>query len=342
MKKIIGIGLLLILLIGGIFSFQYVNKIFLETTQKEGYIYISSNASFDDVKKQLTPFVDNITHFEWVANQKNYPNVVKGGKYKIEKGWNNNQLVNHLRSGKQEEVKVQFNNVETLEDLAGKVSHQIEADSTTILNTLFNTDFLQKNTLTKENAKQLFLPNTYNFYWNTTAEQFVSRMANEYQKFWTDKRKEQAALLGMTPLQVTSLAAIVEKETAKRNERPKVARLYLNRLENNWKLQSDPTVIYAIKQRIGFDTIIKRVLFKHLREESLYNTYLHYGVPPAPINIPEPSSIDAVLNAPKHDYMYMCASVENWGYHEFAQSLADHEVNRKKYINWLNQNQQNE
>lgn len=339
MKKSIGIVFLLIGLIVGVLGFKYVNKIFLETTQKEGYIYIFSNATFDDVKKQLIPFVENIENFEWVAHQKNYPNVIKGGKYKIEEGWNNNQLVNHLRSGKQEEVKVQFNNVETLNDLVGKVAQQIEPDSITLLSTILNTNFLRQNNLNEENVKQLFLPDTYNFYWNTSAEKFVNRMVKEHEKFWTKKRKEQASQLGMTPLQVTSLAAIVQKETAKHDERPKVARLYLNRLEKNWKLQSDPTVIYAVKKRIGFDTIIKRVLFPHLREESPYNTYLHYGVPPAPITVPEPNAIDAVLNAPKHDYMFMCASVENWGYHEFAQSLADHEVNRRKYINWINQNQ---
>ncbi|APD08174.1 UPF0755 protein YceG [Flavobacteriaceae bacterium UJ101] len=339
MKKVIGIGILVILIVGGVFGYQYAKKIFLERTQKEGFIYISSKASFNDVKDQIAPFVENIEDFEWVAKQKNYPNVIKGGKYKIEKGWNNNDLVNHLRSGKQEEVKVQFNNVETINELAGKVAKQIETDSTAILDYISQANFLKSNDLTKENVKQLFLPNTYNFYWNTSAKQFVDRMAKEYQKFWTSERKAKADQIGMTPLQITSLAAIVEKETAKRDERPKVAGLYLNRLRDNWKLQSDPTVIYAVKQRVGFDTIIKRVLFKHLREPSPYNTYLNYGVPPAPINIPEPSSIDAVLNASKHDYMYMCASVENWGYHEFANSLAAHEVNRKKYIKWLNENQ---
>lgn len=342
MKKTLGIIAFLLIILGGLAGYYFSNKIFLKKTQKEGYVYISSNATFEEVKNKITPFVENIEDFEWVALQKKYPSHIKGGKYKIEKGWNNNKLVNHLRAGIQEEVKVQFNNVETLQELAGKVSKQIEADSTAILQYISNSEFLEKNHLTKENVKQIFLPNTYNFYWNTSAKQFVDRMEKEHQKFWNAKRKAEADQLGMTPLQITSLAAIVEKETAKRNERPKVAGLYLNRLRENWKLQSDPTVIYAVKKRIGFDTVIKRVLFKHLREESPYNTYLNYGVPPAPINIPEPSSIDAVLNASKHNYMYMCASVENWGYHEFAHSLEEHEANRKKYIDWLDKNQKEE
>ncbi len=339
MKKILGTGIFLLLIVASLAGYQYANKIFLENTKEEGFIYIASNTSFEEVKKQIAPFVENIENFEWVARQKNYPNVVKSGKYKIEKGWNNNTLINHLRSGKQEEIKLQFNNVETLKELAGKVAKEIEADSTAILEYLSNPEFLEENQLTKENVKQLFLPNTYNLYWNTSAKQFVDRMKKEHEKFWNSTRKEKAAQLKMTPLEVTSLAAIVEKETAKRDERPKVAGLYLNRLRENWKLQSDPTVIYAVKKRVGFDTIIKRVLFKHLEEKSPYNTYLNYGVPPAPINIPEPSSIDAVLNASKHNYMFMCASVENWGYHEFAHSLAEHEINREKYIKWLNENQ---
>ncbi|MFV0237186.1 MAG: endolytic transglycosylase MltG [Flavobacteriales bacterium] len=342
MKKIIRFGIIVTLILGSILGYHFAQKIFLEKTQKEGFIYISSKASFEDVKKEIEPFVKNMKHFEWVANQKNYPNVIKAGKYKIAKGWNNNNLINHLRSGNQEEVNVQFNNIETVSELAGKIAKQLETDSLAILNYVFQPDFLKKNNLTRENVKQLFLPNTYNFYWNTSAKQFVDRMKKEYQKFWNSERKKKADKLGMNPLQIISLASIVEKETAKRDERPKVAGLYLNRLQKKWKLQSDPTVIYAVKQRVGFDTIIKRVLFKHLKEDSPYNTYLNYGVPPAPINIPEPGSIDAVLNASKHDYMYMCASVKNWGYHEFASSLSEHEVNRKKYINWLNENQKKE
>ncbi len=339
MKKNIGIVFFITLILIGVFGLKYAQKIFFEKTRKDGYIYIKSNDDFEKVKKQIAPYVLNIEDFEWVANKKNYPNTIKGGKYKIEKGWNNNTLVNHLRSGKQEEIKVKFNNIETINDLAGKIGSQLETDSIEVLNHILDSDFLRNHNLTEENVKQLFLPNTYNFYWNTSAKEFVKRMEKEYAKFWTIDRKEKAEKIGMTPLEVTSLASIVEKETAKRDERPKVAGLYLNRLLYNWKLQSDPTVIYAVKQHVGFDTIIKRVLFKHLEEESPYNTYLNFGIPPAPINIPEPSSIDAVLNYTKHNYMYMCASVENWGYHEFAKTLSGHEVNRRKYINWLNKNQ---
>lgn len=338
MKRFLNIPifLMLFLLIAVSFTgYRYIHYIFFDKTQRQGYIYISSRDSFNEVVKQIKPFVNTIKGFKWVAQRKKYPSLIKGGKYKIEKGWSIPQLIDHLRSGNQEEVKIQLNQIETENQLAGKAARQIEADSSSIIHYLNQREFLKKNQLTKETVLQIFLANTYYFHWNTSAKQFVERMKREYHKFWNDQRIEKAKALNMSPLEVMSLAAIVEKETAKPDERPKVARLYLNRLKYHWKLQSDPTVIYAVKKRIGFDTIIKRVLNKHLEEKSSYNTYLNYGLPPAPIVTPSPASVDAVLSAPPHNYLYMCASVERKGYHAFSKTLAQHEINRRKYIKWL-------
>jgi UPF0755 protein len=183
----------------------------------------------------------------------------------------------------------------------------------------------------------VFIPNTYEFFWDTTAEKVREKMAKEYRKFWNAERVAKAEALGLTPLQVSSLAAIVHKETVKADERPVVAGVYLNRLKKGMKLEADPTVIYAMKKQSGdFDQVIKRVLNKDLVIDSPYNTYKNYGVPPGPIAMPDISAIDAVLNPAKHNYIYFCASVTNFGYHEFAVTPAQHEVNRQKYIAWVN------
>jgi UPF0755 protein len=184
----------------------------------------------------------------------------------------------------------------------------------------------------------VYLPNSYEFFWNTSAEEFRDRMLKEYRRFWSEDRLQKAKSIGLTPLQVISLAAIVHKETAKVEERPRVAGLYLNRLERSMLLQADPTVIYAIKKHTGnYDTVIKRVLYKDLELDSPYNTYRFTGIPPGPITMPDISAIDAVLNAENHDYLYMVANVENFGYHKFAESLTQHNRNKVQYVRWINE-----
>ena len=224
------------------------------------------------------------------------------------------------------------------DDLAGRIAGQIEADSASLVQVMKDTSFLKANDLDVENALGMYVPNKYEFFWNTSAEDFRKRMLTEYKRFWNDERLAKAEDIGLTPQEVIVVASIVQKETAKVDERAKVAGVYMNRINNGWKLDADPTVIYAIKKETGnFDTIIKRVLYKDLTLDSPYNTYLYSSLPPGPIFMPDISSIDAVLNFQNHDYFFFVADVQNFGYHKFAETLAQHNRNKQEYVRWINE-----
>ena len=247
----------------------------------------------------------------------------------------NNDLVNLLRSGNQTPVKVSFNNQDSLEKLAGRIAAQIEPDSIQLLNVFKDERFWVENNFSKATALSMFIPNSYELYWTTSASAFQNRMLKEYQNFWNKSRLEKATNLDLTPSEVITLASIVQKETSNVPERKTVAGLYLNRLKNKWPLQADPTIIFALKQKYGQEKEVKRVLLKDLEIKSPYNTYTNPGLPPGPIAMPDISSIEAVLNPAKHDYYFMCASVTDIGKHVFAKSLSQHNVNARKYQNWL-------
>lgn len=339
-KKILFFILLAGLLVGGIFAYIVYNSIFAPNTSfsnDQAYIFIPSDAGFEDVKQQLSPLLQDMDSFRKVADRKGYISNIKAGKYAIKKGMNNNEIINSLRSSNIP-VKVAFNNQETLADLAGRIALQLEPDSIILMNKLNDPDFLKANHFTDDTKLEMYVPNSYEFFWNTSAEDFRDRMLQEYKRFWNEKRLEKAKALSLTPSEVVSLAAIVHKETAKVDERPRVAGLYLNRIRSGMLLQADPTVIYAIKKHTGnFDTIIKRVLYKDLELDSPYNTYKNAGVPPGPITMPDISAVDAVLNAEKNEYYYMVADVQNFGYHKFAKTAAQHNRNKVHYIRWLNE-----
>ncbi|MFY8188707.1 MAG: endolytic transglycosylase MltG, partial [Flavobacterium sp.] len=264
-----------------------------------------------------------------------YDKSIKPGKFEIKDGMNNHALLQALRMNIP--VRLTFNNQERIENLAGRISTQIEADSLSLLNAFKDPEFLKLYEVNEETVLALFIPNTYEFYWNTTAPQFRDKMAKEYIKFWNKERIEKAALTNLTPIEVSILASIVQKETAKVSERPRVAGVYLNRLRIGMPLQADPTVIYGIKKdENNFDLEIKRVLLADLSHPSKYNTYDNSGLPPGLIFMPDVNAIDAVLDYEKHNYFYFCASVEKMGYHEFATTLPQHAVNRRKYQKWIN------
>ena len=342
LKKVIWATAILGLVISGFFAYTIYNYIFSPNTSfdnKEAYIFIPSDASMQMVKEQLKPLLKDINSFEAVAERKGYTSKIRGGKYAIEKGMNNNAIVNSLRSNNIP-VKVSFNNQETVEALAGRIAAQIEADSISLVKAFNDTDFLSANGFNADTKLSLFLPNTYEFFWNSSAADFRKRMLREYNNFWNEERKQQALALNLSPSKVASLAAIVQKETVKVDERPRVAGVYINRLKRGMLLQADPTVIYAIKKETGnYDTIIKRVLFRDLKIDSPYNTYKNTGVPPGPIAMPDISSIKAVLNPEKHQYLYFVADVSNFGYHMFAKSLTQHNRNKEQYVRWLNKQQ---
>jgi len=335
MKKKVAILFIIIIIIGGIFAYNIYSKIYHKNVKETTDIYIPTNASFEKVTELIAPFLNNEKSFQWVAEKKNYPNKIRAGKFRISEGMSNDVLVDHLRGGKAETIQLTFNNQDTFEKLAGRIANQIEADSTAILKSMKDENFLKNNDFSSHTALAMYIPNSYDFYWNTSAEQFRDKMLNEYHKFWNEERTNKAKKQNLTPLEISTLASIVQKETAVIAERPKVAGLYLNRLKDFWPLQADPTIIYAVKQKRGQDFEIKRVLNKDLTIDSPYNTYTNFGLPPGPIGMPDISSIEAVLNPVKHNYYYMCASVERIGEHEFAKTLSQHNINARKYQNWI-------
>ena len=335
-KKILLLIIGLLLVIGGVLGLSLYSKIFKGNTVEEGYLYIPTGSDFKDVENLVSPFLKRVKPFVLVAEKLNYTESVKPGKYKISKGMSNFELVRMLRSGKQIMVNLSFNNQDTFEKLAGRISQQIEADSISLLKAFTDNAFLEEAGLNSSNAIGMYIPNSYEFYWNTTAEDFRAKMLDEYTKFWDATRLEKAKKLNLTKNEVITLASIVQKETATVNERPIVAKLYLNRLASGWPLQADPTIIFALKAKFGNDMVIKRVFSKDLDINSPYNTYKNTGLPPGPISMPDISSIEAVLNPANHDYFYMCASVTTFGTHEFAKTLDQHNKNAAKYQQWLN------
>ena len=300
----------------------------------EAVIFIPTGSSFKDVQAILSDakVLTNEQSFNWVAKQKELTTNIRPGRYVLKNGMSNNQLVNMLRGGLQTPINVTFNNIRDVDMLAGRIAKQIEADSASISELFHNQEFIGQHGFNLNTIPALFLPDTYQFYWNTDAEGFAARMLQEYSKFWTDERLRQAKKLDLTPIQISTLASIVNKETNMSDEMPRVAGVYLNRLKNNWLLQADPTLIFALN-----DYSIKRVLNVHKEIESPYNTYKYIGLPPGPICIPSIAAVKAVLNAEQHHYFYFCAKEDFSGYHNFAKTLAEHNRNAAKYQQALNQ-----
>jgi UPF0755 protein len=329
---LVGAGLFLVASVIVYVKFFTSNTKFSKT---ELYVEIPTGSKYEDVQKIVAPFIENLDGFDLMASLRSYDKNVKPGRFLFKKGMGNFALIASLR--RNVPVKIAFNNQERLENVAQRIGVEIEPDSLQLIAAFRDSVFLKKNGLTKENVLSIFIPNSYEFYWNTSANKFRDKMLEEYKKFWNKDRMAKAEKLGMTPEQVVTLASIVHKETVKSDERPRVAGAYLNRLKQGMPLQGDPTVIYALKLRDNdFNQVIKRVLYGDLTINSPYNTYVNLGLPPGPIAQPDISAIDAVLNPEKHDYIYFCASVERFGYHEFAATYAQHQVNAKKYADWLN------
>lgn len=336
MNKKLLYGIIGFLLFAGIIGFNYYQKIFGNTIKEDTVLFVRTNESLLDIKEKLTPFSKSPQTFLWVSAKKNFSKP-KPGRYLLKEGMSNNDIVNMLRIGNQTPIKIAFNNQDTVEKLAGRIAEQLETDSLSLLNAFTDTSFLSKNNLSKKAAIQIYIPNSYEVYWNTSAEKFRDKMLREYKRFWNSNRLEKANKLGLTKDQVITLASIVQKETAQKSERPIIAGLYLNRLKGGWPLQADPTIIYCVKEVKGQDFVVKRVLTKDLELKSPYNTYKNTGLPPTLIAMPDVSAIEAVLNPAKHKYMYMCASVDKIGFHEFAKTLSQHNRNAAKYQRWINQ-----
>jgi UPF0755 protein len=337
--KIISIIAVVIITIAIGYGYKLYSDIFSPNTNfnnNEVNVYIPTDSGYEQAKEIIKPHIEDTDKFDLTASKSGYKNNVKSGRFIIKKGMSSYDIIRALRQNIP--LQVAFNNQETIEKLVSRISTQVEPDSLSLITVFKDSTFLKENSLNEENLLSIFIPNTYEFFWNTTPVKFRDKMIKEYRNFWNEERLTKAKTLGLTPIEVIILASIVHKETVKNDERPRVAGVYLNRLQRGIKLDADPTVIYAVKKNAGdFDKVIKRVLFADLEVESPYNTYKYAGLPPGPIAMPDISAIDAVLNPEKHDYIYFCASVTNFGYHEFAKNVAQHEVNRKKYVKWINQ-----
>ncbi len=340
MKKVIYIILFALISIGGIGGIYFYN-IFYEsnTLFNDEYVFVKipTNSTENQLLDSIGKHVKNLSKFSKAANYKDYFSNIKPGRYKLENGFNNNQIINSLRSNNVP-IKITYNNIETFDQLIKRISERIEADSLSLSNVFYEEKFLNDLGLDSESVFSLFIPNTYEFFWNTSAIQFRERILKEFDRFWNDSRIEKSKKVNLNPIEVMTLASIVQKETPKVDERPTIAGVYLNRLEKNMKLQADPTVVYTIKKRDGFDTRIRRVLYKDLRIKSPYNTYVYRGLPPAPIVTPDISAIEAVLNPQKHSFIYFVADVSNPGYHLFSRTNAEHNRKKRQYTNWLKKN----
>lgn len=331
---IAGILLFFVLLIAGVGVWGYrlawaPNFMPQETV----YIYIGKDKSFTDLCRQLQDSADcsRMGSFKQLAGMLKYQANIRTGRYAVSPGMSNLQLLNDLRRGHQVATRLTFNNIRFKEDLAERLDEQLMLDKDELLSLLNDSAYCDSLGFTTETITSLFIPNTYEVYWNIPADKLMQRMKREYIAFWTDVRLEKAKAIGLTPAEVATLASIVEEETAASDEYPIVAGLYLNRLHRGIPLQADPTVKFAVG-----DFTLQRILFEHLEVDSPYNTYKHAGLPPGPLRIPTIKGMDSVLNYMKHNYLYMCAKEDFSGRHNFAATLAEHNRNANRYRAELN------
>jgi UPF0755 protein len=336
-KKIIIAGIVLLLLLAIAAGYNFYNRFYLPNINyragEKNYLYVHTGGTFNDLVNNLKKnnIIIDTGSFAWVANYFHLQDNIHPGRYLLKPEMNNLQLVRLLKSGKQVPLELVLKKFRTKNDLVHFVSSQIEADSVSLDSVLDDTVFLRQYGFTPGNSIAVIIPNTYEFYWNTNAGKFFERIYVEYKKFWTDERVSEAADLGLTPIQVQTLASIIEEETNHNDEKPVIASVYLNRLNKKMNLEADPTVKYAIG-----DFSIKRISLEMTRFDSPYNTYKERGLPPGPICTPAVTTIDAVLHPAQTDYLYFCARPDSSGYHIFATTYSEQKKNARLYHIELN------
>jgi UPF0755 protein len=331
MKKKIVYGILLIaLLIGGYAAWQIFGPTVSAPEKK--YFYIKTGSTYSDVRQSLIDekIIRNTTFFDLVSKQLKYPNLVKAGRYQVNKGSSIFSLLRMLRSGNQTPVNLVINKLRIKEDLAQKIAANFECDSASVMNVLTDAETLKKFDINDNTLMTIVIPNTYSMLWNSSPKKIIDKLYSEKEKFWNAGRLAKAKALNFTPTQVYSMASIVEEETNKEADKGLIASTYINRINSGMKLQADPTVKFAMKN-FG----LKRILLKHLAYESPFNTYLNAGLPPGPICTPSTKTIDAVLNAPQTNYIYFVAKPDWSGLSNFTQSYTEHMVNAKNYQHFL-------
>ena len=314
-------GCSLICLVIAVISYRLFFGISIYPDDKGSTLFIPSEATYrqllDTVEANLN--LEKPELFDWFAQKKNLPVSIKPGKYVIKENLSINELINILRSGRKTPTRITFNNIRTINQIAGKFGKQIEADSIQIVSFFADEANYSADGFKREDIISIFIPDTYEFYWDTDAKELYQRMLREYKLFWNEERLKKADEKKLTPVDVAILASIIDDEVAKKDEKPRIAGVYLNRLKRGIPLQACPTIKFALN-----DFTITRVLKVHLETESPYNTYKHNGFPPGPIGCPSIEGIDAVLNAEKHDYIFFAAKADFSGYHNFSRTLSEH------------------
>lgn len=327
------VGIAIIIIIAG--AALYAKHLIMGThftNAETAYIYIDTDDNLDSVRAKTV----NASHpkemkgFDLIAKYFKLDTQILTGRYEIKSDMRMLDFMRDLRNGNQKPLMITLPSVRTIEDMCGRVTRNIMLDSASLAKMLTDTAFCSSIGYTEETLPTLFIPNTYEVYWDISLEEFIERLQKENAVFWNNERLNKANTLGMSKEEVVTLASIVDSETANNGEKPRVAGLYINRLKKGMLLQSDPTVIFATK-----DFTIRRVLNHHLQTESPYNTYKYKGLPPGPIRIPSIAGIDAVLNYEKHNYIYMCAKEDFSGTHNFASTYSAHLANARRYTKAL-------
>jgi len=338
MKKLLSFILIIflaVIIIAGFFGFRFYNKYYGDNVEKEGYLLIPHEAHFNQILDSISPYISNKENFKAVALDKKMDEHFKPGRYRIKNGTSNTNLVNMIKAGNQTENSFRIGDFYDVYQMIGRVSKKIEQDSAKFAKDL-NGIATEKGYSNAEDLKKYFFIDTYNFYWTVTPKEFFKKFEDQYNDFWNSERKAKEQQSGLSRDQIYALASIVYKESGgKPDEMKTIAGLYINRYKKGMKLQSDPTVIYAVNKATNFQSKIKRVLYKDLKTPSPYNTYANAGIPPGPICIVDKQSVDAVLNAEKNNYIFMVADPDKFGFHKFTDSDVEHMKNAKAYQDWL-------
>ncbi len=326
MRSIFKITLAIFIVIGSYFFWNFLGPVV--SAPKEKYFFITTGSNYEDVKKALIEkkIISNSIFFNWVSTLLKYPSHIKPGRYEFSGGENIIELVRKLKSGNQKAVRLVLTKLRTKEDFAKKIGENFETDSAEAIKFLLSNDSLSPYQLDTNTVMSIIIPNSYLLWWNGSFSKIFKRLKTQHDYFWEGKRYTKAVSLGMTPEEIYTLASIVEEETNMEKDKPKVASVYLNRLQKGMKLEADPTVKYAMRQ---FE--LKRILHGHLTYPSTYNTYMRKGLPPGPICTPSINTIDAVLNAPKTDYIFFVAKPDFSGYSNFSNNYNEHLKNAKLY-----------
>lgn len=311
----------------GYYSFQICYTPNILVGKQDRVFFIPIGADFKYVQKEFheNNITQDLMSFSFLSRLMSYRDHVKPGRYVLRAGMTNIETIRLLRAGIQEPVKITFNNVRRVRDLSEKITKNLNMKPAQFEAALIDFTMSSKQ-FNKDNILCMFIPNTYEVYYNVDPDELVERMFKEYQNFWTEERKNKAENIGLTLMEVSILASIVQAESVKPDEAPVIAGLYINRLKKGIALQADPTLVFAVG-----DFTLKRVLNEHKEIDSPYNTYKYPGLPPGPINMPEINSLNAVLNYKKSDYIYMCAKEDFSGYHNFTSSYKKHMDNAIKY-----------